>query len=445
MRRKLGYLFVVVCAALLMLYFYRYKRAAPIEGKIPVSATEIVYVDVRQIEHHVLIDVLKNPLKYINFKRRTKEKESLRKAISIPQNLVFFTNGSSLKNAWFSSFIAVKNLDKLKVYLVQEGFVQVSNAKLDIFNKGVITIAISDENLVIALKKQQNHSVSSTMERIFRETNFHKESSNLLASISKSESAISYVNTASDFLEGNFTKGLFTLKGKVNSNLFLDVSYNENPESSVGFIATQINKKHPLFQALFSKETKKKFDNFTKLSLDSIVDKWNGNFVFNLKSVNKKNDTIVTYEYDDDFNKIEKKTIQNLTVPDLRMQLGEEDDLYAYFDENGAIKLVEGETLFTSIPLYKLYAKEQNGTVQILTSKEFGDETIKTMKSKFKAYVNLQKYVETPLEFPVVDIESSTLKQLNDVSVELSMKNEFSLLVSSKNNNRNFFAQFIKP
>ena len=445
MRKKLGSLFVTICIVLIAIYIFRYKLEVVLDGKIPKSATEIIHVDLRQIEHHFLADAIKNPSKYINFKTKKKEKESLRKTVSIPKNLLFFTNTSTYKSAWFSNFVNVKNGDKLQRYLLQEGFKEVTSDNLKLFNKDRITIGILNGKIVIAIKKQREESVVQVFENLFQETSFYEKNDYLLQSIANSQSDITYSSAKADFLEANFENGLLEIKGTLISELFLDDIYVDNSENSVGFMAAKVNKKHTLFKSLSSHKNGKKFNDFTKLSLDSIIDKWDGRVVIDLNSVDKTIDTIVTYEYDDDFNKIEKKSVQELRTPDVNFILGSKGSLYTYFMENNAIRSIDNDTLFTSIPLYKMFVKKQHDELYIFTKNQLDVRANKEAKIKFRAFLDMEKYIKNPLEFSQVSAKDNYLKFIKDTSVELTSDDEFFLQIHLKEDSRNFLPQLAIP
>jgi len=444
MRKKLGYVFVTISLIILVVYIFRYKIASTVEGKIPKNATEVVHIDLRQIEHHLLFDAIKNPLKYIDFKAKKSEKISLRRAVSIPRDLMLFTNDSHLKNAWFSSFVELKKSDKFKRYLLQEGFKEITNEAIEIFSKGRIVVGVSNDTSIVAFKKRQDVNVVEALQNLFQETSFYEEDDDLMKSIATAESDVFYTSTTNDFLEVNVENGLLEIKGKVVSELFKNNYYTESSENSVGFIATQLKKEHPFFESLVTEDVKQKFDDFTKLSLDSIVNKWNGGIVVNLKSVEKKSDTIVTYEYDDDFNKIEKKSIQELSIPDVTIALRNDDALYNYFSENNAIKTMDQDTLFTSIPLYKMFAKKQDGELYIFTKNQLAVAP-KKEKYKLKAFLDLQRYIETPFEFSPTTAKNSYVHLIKNTAIELSSNDEFFMQVRLKESNRNFLGQLIKP
>ncbi|GAA3607957.1 hypothetical protein Q4Q39_10240 [Flavivirga amylovorans] len=446
MKKKLGYLLLAITIAVLVLYLFRYKRSLIIENKIPITATEILQIDLRQIEHHLLVDAIKNPFKYISFKsKEEKHKSSFNNAFVIPRNLFFFSNKSNFKGAWFSNAIKIKDHTELRDCLLQEGFKESTDKKLELFSKGKIVIAVSGEKVLIVYKKQQHTSVNTAIQTVFKETNFYKKDKDLLKLISNSKSDITYASLDDDLLEADFKKGLFEIKGTLRSNLFITDTYFKHSDNSIGFFASKINKDHHLFSSFILDKNKKKFDNFTKLSMDSIVDNWNGNITFNLKAITKEVDTIVTYEYDDDFNKIEKKSVQKLNTPNTTITLGNEANLYEYFYKNKAIQIIENDTLFASIPIYKMYARRQDSRLTIFTKKQFRSDLLKEETYKLKAYIDINGYLANPLEFSLTPIKKDYLQLLRHASAKLTINDELLIQVSLKEHSRNFLGQFIKP
>ncbi len=447
MRKKLAYFFIAITLVVLVIYLFRYRRPLDLENTIPIGVTEVVFLDLRQMEHHVLIDAISNPFKYFGGSGNNEEEEriSLNEVIEIPRSLLLFTNTSHFKGGWFSNMIALKDRDKLKRYLFQEGFKALADKNLELFAKGKIIVTISGERALIIYKKGEDIAVHSAIQSILEETDFYKEDMGLFKSIFKSESDITYVNSEEDLVEASFEKGCFEVRGTLRSNLFMEDAYAEHSENSIGFLDVKLNKEHKIFESLISNRTKTKFRAFAKLSMDSIVDRWNGSMVLDLKEVRTEMDTIITYEYDDDFNKIEKKSVQELRVPNGAITLGSDLDLYTYFYAHKTIQIVENDTLFAGIPLYKLYAQKQKNTLLISTKKGDDSDLLKKKSYKLNAYLEINKYLEHPLEFTSIPIKDDYLQLLRDVSVRLTTNDELFIQLRLKEKNRNILGQFIKP
>jgi len=447
MKKRLAFIFLGILILFSVVYLLRYKRALVFEDMVPNSATEIINVNLRQIEHHILVDVIKNPLKYIDFKFPTTEKDSLllKKTISIPRNIFFYTNDKKFNDIWLSSIIKVKKQDMLSDYLIRDGFVKSNEEDIMLFHKHNLVLAMKDKRLVVAFKKSNQATLRAFVKEIFEENTFLSITSEVLKPVIASKSDISYATLTSNFLEANFKNGLFEVLGTLNSDLFLVSKNRDFSEKSLGYINTKINKEHKLFQLLITEENKRKFNDFTKLSLDSIICRWSGSFAFNLKSIQRKTDTIITYEYDDDFNKIEKVAEQELTVPAIDISFDVDIKLFDYLSKENAIQIVEKDTLFASIPLYKLYAKPTASTLNISSQADFSGFSVKENKIKLKAYLNIEEYLQKPLEFSFLPTKNGYWQLIKDTSIKYAANDKLSVKVVLKNRERNFITQFVKP
>lgn len=448
MKKRFIYFFIGVFVLLAIGYFLRYKQASSINNKVPINATAVINIDLRQIEHHILIDVLTNPLSYIDFKSSKKKKDSLSilDAISIPKNIFFYTNDTDFKGFWLSSIVKIKDTQELYEYLSREQFKKNRENNFTIYKKNRIELVIKNEQLIIAFNNSKMESIP-IFQTVFKNTNFLSKGAKLFIPIVNSKSDICYSSLNDDFLEVNFRKGAFDLVGTFKSDFFIIEKQREFSYNSIASVTTKINKDHKFFSAYLSDEKLPKFKEVTNLSLDSILRKWNGSIDFKLKSINSKTDTIITYEYDDDFNKKEKVTTQKLVVPDLELFLGSEKDstLYNYFKQKKAIQIIESDTLFTSMPLNKLYANSTSSTLIISSQNDISGISVKENKIKLNAYFNIKKYMQKPLEFSFIPTKNSFLQLIKDTSVQLSNKNELFVKVNLKSAKRNFIGQFIKP
>jgi len=447
MKKRLAFFFLGILILFSVIYLFRYKRALVFEGMVPNSATEIIHVNLRQIEHHVLTDAIKNPLKYIDFKFSEEKKGSLilKKTISIPRNIFFYTNDRKFKDIWISSFIKVKKKKELSDYLIRDGFVKSNDEGIMLFRKLNLVLAIKGKRLVVAFKTDNHAAISSVVNEIFEEESFLSETSDVLNAIMTAKNDISYATLANDFVEANFKNGLLEVLGTFSSDLFFASKQGDFSKNSQGYISAKINKQHKLFQRLITEGNSRKFNDFTKLSIDSIMSKWNGSFAFNLKSINSEIDTIVTYDYDDDFNKIEKVAVQELTVPAIDFSLNADTNLFGYLLKENAIQIIDSDTLFTSIPLYKLYANSTTTTLNISSQKYFSGFLVKENKMKLNAHFNIEKYMQKPLEFSFLPTKNKYLQLIKDTSIMYATDDKLSVKVVLKNSERNFIGQFVKP
>ncbi|MGB1040560.1 MAG: hypothetical protein ACPGVD_06795, partial [Flavobacteriales bacterium] len=120
---------------------------------------------------------------------------------------------------------------------------------------------------------------------------------------------------------------------------------------------------------LFFKEFKspaiidrEKFKKLTNFSLDSMIKYSNNTFEFNLYGTEIKSDTSVQYEYDDDFNKVEKFKITQSVHPQFELNIPyQNNNLFHYLVDDSCIKKIDGMYVFTPYPFSKVHAAYGNG------------------------------------------------------------------------------------
>jgi len=177
-----------------------------------------------------------------------------------------------------------------------------------------------------------------------------------------------------------------------------------------------------------------------------LLDNTNGEINFKLITINHKIDTIVTYEYDDDFNKIEVKSTQNIAVPELDLKISstKHQHLSAYLWQKKSIQIIDKDTLFTSFPLYKFYTQFNQNNLLISTNKKKQALTVYKTNQLLNAYVNVDQYLKNQFDFFKIPAHNEYLNLIEWGSIQLTDKNKISLTIMPQNKNRNFFGQCVK-
>ncbi|MDY7397017.1 hypothetical protein UMM65_17360 [Aureibaculum sp. 2210JD6-5] len=447
MRKKWLYFFIVLVAIVVVLYVLRYKQSQVFENRVPAGATKIVNINLRQIENHLLFDFLANPITYLTPRKRKdsikKERFSLFKSVSIPRNILFYTNSEELKNNWFSTRVKVKDEGELSNYLLKEKFVQSTEGNVIIYSKANFILAIKNEQLIISIKVDKKADINPALISLFDTEDFLAEDTEILKPLVNNNSDISFTSS-NETLQANFRDGIFELQGTLTSNLFVTNNNIMPDEEDVISISGKVNKDNTVFNKFWT-DKKDKFNEITHLSLDSIVQKWNGKLNFNITSIEQKTDTIVSYEYDDDFNKVEIKSTQEKKIPVLGLILGQENpsSLSDYFYGKNAIQVIENDTVFTTIPIFKFLATDAKDNLELRVNQKRTTPN-PSSSSKLKFYFNVKKYMETPLDIPLSKDQEELLKLVKATKLEWAKDNQFTLKINLLDESRNFLGQLIK-
>ncbi|MCF6349644.1 MAG: hypothetical protein L3J23_01265 [Flavobacteriaceae bacterium] len=435
MKKKLIYILIGFLLILSIAYLTRYKLGDNFENKIPKDTTAVLKINLRQLEHHFLIDFLSNPLSYLKTaktkKKDTKETPSFLKGIEVPKNILFYSKDT---NKWVSTKIKIKDAKIVGEFLISKGFKFLQLKEVYSYSKKLITAIIKEGYLIITYNGNKN------VNSYFNQNSFLDHTSLLLQKLTKSDCDVYYVSTMNEELKGNFNNGNIQLNGNANFN-FLENKTHYISNSSIGSIVVTLNKEHNFSKKLIATIHKQKFKNFTKLVFDSVYNKWNGSINFNLKSFKTRIDTIKTYEYDADFHKIEKIAIQKTTNPDFVLSIGNSSNLYYYLENANTLKITANKSIFIPLPIITTFVKTTTNATAFYTSEPIG-KLNKEINNKLTINFDFDTYRKNTLNTPFYHFE--TINSIQKCTILISKDNELSLKIDMKNKIKNALIQFIK-
>jgi hypothetical protein len=449
MKKKLAYTLLIILTLLLVTYLLRYKLALSYKNRIPKTATSIININARQLEHHILMDFITYPTAYFKSKSDSKKDSikkpnfGLTKGVKIPRNILLYTINDTA--TWYSSIFDISDKEILTNFLKSEKFTISEQDSLTFFTKKNIVFGIKGEQLIIALNFITNKNTAKTFAAIFTETQFLDTASPLLKPIINSNADICFNSSDKHFIETNFSNGQLTINGQLSPefDLFNEMTSDSEITSKVAFSGFNINKNSSIYTNFKSKSDFSKLDRLLHLSSDSILDKWNGNFSLNLKSITNKTDTIITYKYDDDFNKIEVKSTQKTVFPDLEIQIGKNTtkDLFQYFETHKAIQVVDNDSVFVKIPLFKTLINNTSKQINLYTIKK--SMASKTKSSKFQLFFNLGKYQKNNLNLSLIPSNNKLINLIKNLNINISTNNKLSAEIPFLDAKRNVLAQVV--
>ena len=416
MIKKIVYTLLITLAVLFTVGYFRYNSTVNIANKIPVNTDAVIRLNLREIEYNMLKDVVKHPFLYFkstdtSINKVDESKVSLFDGVEIPKNLFFYTNNSSLKNTWVSSAVKITDKKRLQSFFKQKKIVK-SNSKLNVkyYTFKNFVCVINGAELVVFFAFNRIKNVEGKLNAVLKNKTYLLSNNAIFDKIKTSTQLVSVATNKDVFFELGVRSETLFLKGELtkNTNLFLQHNTQNNKESLVS-ISGKIDKN--LLLGFVNNKQKKKFKKLTNLSLDSICNYWNGEINTQLISFVSKKDTILTYEYDDDFNRITKKKVQETIIPNINIKLGGKgffDYLFFVFDE-------ESKEEFKTI---EIYLNEQDKTTYFLKESSV-KENINNQESNFE---KIKQKVED------LGIDFDYLKS----SIEKVLKDEESQLVLSK-------------
>jgi len=101
-------------------------------------------------------------------------------------------------------------------------------------------------------------------------------------------------------------------------------------------------------------------------NIDTLMSYLKGQFVFEIDGVTAQQDTVITYEYDDNFEMVAQKTIQEQAVPSMSLKLTtSKKGVLPYLKQ---INWIDSTNVFSKFPLYKINVSETKKNLTFTTS-----------------------------------------------------------------------------
>ncbi|TDQ28394.1 hypothetical protein [Tenacibaculum caenipelagi] len=439
MIKKVAYIFIIGCCILVTVGFFRYNPTVIYIDKVPVSAETVVHVNLREIEYNILCSFLKHPFSQLDFEssstKKREKKESLLDQVEIPNSIFFYTNQQEFKGFLISNEISFKK--SFVKTLQEEGFKEQNIKGASFYVKGRVVCVLKENTFQVLCKLDKDAVISPELLASLNSEDYFSNEAPIFDNIKDKEIPIAIATSQGDFFEIIIDEGQLMLRGQLNEESTAFLPFDATPsKGSIAMLSGKLNAN--LLVDNLGEKAKSSFKKLTSLSLDSITGKWNGALNFNLSSFIEKSDTIVSYEYDDDFNKVEKKQIQHMITPNVVLDI-EGKGLCGYLNKKQAIKLVENDSVFTLMPLFTTYVSCKEDVLRLTSVKNQFEKKEAEETNKFLFWFDVAAYQEK--ERGMYTFQNKYLDKINTIQFSVAKNNEVKATVQLKNTSKNFFFQ----
>jgi hypothetical protein len=363
--------FLKITAAIIILLlvfyfgFFKYRQFQANKVLIPATTETLLKINVDELYKTLAVSYLKHPNQYDGAdKKGINEKvNDLNTGLKIPANIYIYALKGKIQNTFFSRLEIVDSL----------AFDRFVLKKLSLIKKGTNFFQSADSTLYLLLNKTtvalaftpKKEPVKKVLEEILAQKNMVKISDSQFEQMAGFSDHLSFQN-AENLSKINFNDGKITLKSDLMNKWFEPATQPKhrilNPESTVsmwlnGKIKSDLTKKnYTMSPSLLSK------DSFFRFYKDYVDFEWT-------KTITQV-DTIVGYEYNDDFEQIEKKILQDRKIPSITLNLNADDKAVSkYLKSLDALDQSTGKISSLMIPLYQVYFKGNSGNVLLTTVK----------------------------------------------------------------------------
>lgn len=410
------FLKITAAIVILLLIFFagvlKYRRYQAGQTLIPKNVTGIIKINVDELYQTIALNMLDNPGYYLKSdvkKDNAIKTDKLATGLSIPASIyLYHLSGQpagtvfsrlEIKNsADFENF--VKNVLHLLVIKNAKGITtaksRLGNLVLCYSNKAVavvITTQIKDfEPILIDVLKQKN--MVKANESPFKEALHQKQ--HVVFTNGENNGWIDFKSGSINFSNAFLAKDILPSTQPVHHQL--------SQNNTVSF---WLNAK--------LKPSTDKIYKFKDLILeqDSLIKYYNGNLDFEWTKSTTQTDSVITYEYNDDFEKVEKVSLQKRNIPSISVNIGSKDNgLKNYLTRQGLINSDSNTVNKNAFPLYKVFVQSNQENLNFSTLEKQNILTSKVASTDF-LYLNVDLIkLGQQLETPFVTSYFKTLKRL---------------------------------
>ncbi|MCJ8155587.1 hypothetical protein MKJ01_17660 [Chryseobacterium sp. SSA4.19] len=333
---------LIVSAALIALicgYFILYYRNKDLKF-IPENADIVILIDMKKAARQYISNVLSHPSKWTSDNNENPNTVSLAESgVKIPDFLQIFHIGNTSLSDWYC-ILELKDKQKLLTYLKSEKFTESNN----VFHKDHVFIRIVGQQCILETSSQAFDNIKRLFPEFSHRTPF---TSDLF--INRSLGSISFISNSK----------IHNFSIDVNAD-DIEIKTASNQDNFTSILSKVQQKTTFLNIELDAKNIKNLTSVFGKNFTDSVkID-----YVKATAELQAVHDTVITYGYDNDFNEIEKKTIQKIIQPNyfIALQSSHPEQTEQYFQER---KWVNAQNQFTVIPFQPNVIEKKTGGFEI--------------------------------------------------------------------------------
>lgn len=378
---------VILLLLIVALAYLQYRKYQSRKNRIHNEAALLFKIDLDGILESNALSFWRNPPKFLTWEN---EEVSVPKGFSIPSRLFIYNVRSKSAGTFFCS-LQLSDTAALKLFLkkalkihvfenIKDG--QVFGTSAD----GKLCVAYNDQEMALSysFKREQTRTI---LLDVLNKRNLLDEGDQRLQSLLKIKGHLAYIFDGFSGA-GEVKDNAVSLEGSVPLG-GLDVSeqsYVSKDLDTDAMVKIWLNAKPGSFHL-----NKLWTIGGIELSADSLNKYYKGYADLVLSKSIKQTDTLITYTYNDDFEKTEQKKLKEISVPDMRMTfIAKTDGLLEYLKKQ---KAIEGEKLNKSLfPLYQVFDKSNDQVLQLSTNKYSKlKEGVKNTPYFFSAEANIDQ------------------------------------------------------
>ncbi len=435
-------LLIILIIMVSFLGYFKIRSYQANQTLIPKNANGLMMVNTDLIYRSILMNAIKNPAYYFKGDEDSKVKIQKR-GLKIPSKLFLYTFSDQNQTTFFSRF-TITDRDEFSLFIADK-FILTNYEKDEnhlnwaTSENGKINLCYNDKEVAVSFSLS-NQNVEELLTAIVLEKDFIKVNKSKFKNILDQNGHLHFVNNEVNAFV-NFNSG--EIKGDISwiTDYLQPVAkpthtkFQDDATATFWMNANILN--------LPSKQWN--IGDYT-IDRDSLSTYFKDYMDFEWKGSMKKTDSVITYEYDDDFEKIAIVTAVEKDMPLFTFRLDADgENLKNYLQNNHLLDPISGRVNPDVFPLYPLFVAGFSNQFQIGTQVNTEDKTDSKPSNDFLYGMIDFKKANTQQDIPYF---SSFLKSFDKMEIRGSKTGSEPIKISGRitfeNHNINAFYQLIR-
>lgn len=399
--------FLKITAAILLLLLiffvgtFKYRQYSANQVSIPKNTSSIIKISIDEIYKSLAFNMISNPGFYLksDLKKNTETKISkFDHGLKIPASIYFYTIKNQPKTAIFSRF-EIKKLYLFEHFLLSTLHMVIDNSEKDgIYSKsenGNIAVYYNRKYAAIVISNEVAN-FEQALKDILNQKDFEKIDKHKFGELKNSTEHLSFADGA-QFATLNFNSGAINFNNELTSKSIIvpakPFHRKFNSESAISFWLNA--------DFITTPKQSLKLKN-TSLEVDSLAKYYRGYLDFEWINTTHQTDSIITYDYNDDFEKIETVKLKKSDIPNFVFNISADAvGLKNFLNRQSIISLDKGVVNKYVFPLYKVFVGGDHLRLALSTSRDNKFGETKELTNNFFAlnvdFLKLNKQINQPL------------------------------------------------
>lgn len=414
---------LLLLAALLLFGYVKLFYKTYSHKAVPLSADYVVAADVKRITNSLIWNYITTPALWKDFSLSSKKTKEISwdDMVKLPDYILAFHVHNQPASIWYALFDIKDKTD------FEKGMRQFQFEKLnshEYVNKtNSIYIFVQDEKLLVATASaERKNEVLATANELFAKKAYMPEA-NLKKAIHAKSHLAAYLRPGGvlqkeTVVTANFNKDKIEINGNFEPGAQYDFADYNFKYASGSLCATAFTQPPVKFWNLVDSASKEKISTALNFNIDSLMQQGNNRYSININEIKTRVDSAVTYTYDDEFNKVEKTTVNYIQEPsfDFIITGNRAQAFDAYLLHAGKLETTSAGKLFLPMPFVKAYCINSNHRLNITSANYSEMATDKTTKAIFflnmvisKIPQNLLNYLPEQLKKFIITLDTMNI------------------------------------